>query len=252
MPDKAERETVMAKKEKIDPVSELHGKDRTKREAFEWVSTFAQALFGVVIVFTFLIRFVTVDGQSMEKTLHHGDRLIITDVNYTPERGDIVVVHNPAERVFSGPVIKRVIATEGESVRVDYVNRKIFVTGTDGIERELEEEYIKDVRCGDAHNCNEWGRPNLAGYYYYYEAVKESASECNDNFGVIESAVFTLDKGEVFVCGDNRAHSLDSRYVGPVDERQILGKVLVRILPKPSVMNHVNYVEKDGKLVVEK
>lgn len=93
--------------------------------------TFAQALFAVVIIFTFFFRFVTVDGHSMDNTLSNGDRLIISEINYTPERGDIVVIHdmeaekveyNPQtdtyERVpaFQGPTIKRVIATEGETV----------------------------------------------------------------------------------------------------------------------------------------
>jgi signal peptidase I len=63
---------------------------------------------------------------------------------------------------------------------------------------------------------------------------------------------FVVEEGEVFVCGDNRAHSLDSRYVGTIDERQILGKVLVRVFPNPAIMNHVDYVEANDKLVAEK
>ena len=60
---------------------------------FDWLQTFAQALFAVVIIFTFFFRFVTVDGHSMDNTLSNGDRLIISEINYTPERGDIVVIH---------------------------------------------------------------------------------------------------------------------------------------------------------------
>ena len=69
-------------------------------EVFDWIQTFAQALFAVVIIFTFFFRFVTVDGHSMDNTLSNGDRLIISEINYTPERGDIVVIHDmEAEKV---------------------------------------------------------------------------------------------------------------------------------------------------------
>ena len=232
------------KKEKYYPTEEMTGKDRITREIFDWVSTFAQALFGVIIVFTFLIRFVTVDGTSMAQTLDHGDRLIITDLNYTPERGDIVVVHNPAEARFSGPIIKRVIATEGETVTVDYAARTVSVTDKNGKTFLLDESYVNTGECTDGYaryeKCfHSW--PHPANY------MMMSEEDMNDL--VVD---FTVEDGKVFVCGDNRAHSLDSRYVGTIDERQILGKVLVRVFPKPAIMNHMDYAETDGMLVAEK
>lgn len=232
------------KKEKYEPTKEMTGKTRALREVFDWVSTFAQALFGVVIVFTFLIRFVTVQGESMLQTLDNGDRLIISDLNYTPERGDIVVIHDPEEAKFSGPIIKRVIATEGETVTVDYASKTVSVTDKNGETFILEEPYINTDDCSDGYVRYEkclHGWPHPAHYLMMSDEDMEDMT-----------VEFEVEEGEVFVCGDNRSHSLDSRYVGTIDERQILGKVLVRVFPNPSIMNHMDYVETDGKLVAKK
>ena len=234
----------MQKKEKYEPTKEMTGKKRAYREIFDWVTTFAQALFGVVIVFTFLIRFVTVQGESMLQTLDNGDRLIISDLNYTPERGDIVVIHDPSEAKFSGPIIKRVVATEGETVIVDYAARTVSVTDKNGETFLLEEPYINTDGCSDGYARYEKCLHNWPHPGNYMMMSEEDMNDMTVEFEVAE--------GEVFVCGDNRAHSLDSRYVGTIDERQILGKVLVRVFPKPSVMNHVDYVQTAGKLVAEK
>ncbi len=231
------------KKERYEPTSEMEGKTKAYREVFDWVSTFAQALFGVVIVFTFLIRFVTVDGTSMAQTLDHGDRLIITDLNYTPKRGDIVVVHDSEQRLFSGPIIKRVIATAGEKVIVDYPAKTITVTDVYGNSYVLDEPYINKDECTTGYGTNEHcnhGWPHPANYMIVSEQDMKDL--------IIE---FDVGEGEVFVCGDNRAHSLDSRYVGVIDERKILGKVLVRVFPNPKIMNHQDYTVSDGKLVAE-
>ena len=232
------------KKEKYDPTKEMTGKTKILRETFDWVSTFAQALFGVIIVFTFLIRFVTVQGESMLQTLNNGDRLIISDVNYEPERGDIVVIHDPQETRFSGPIIKRVIATEGETVTVDYASKTVSITDTTGKTHLLSEPYINTGWCSDGYvkydKCLH-GWPHPANYLLLSDEDMEDMT-----------VEFKVEEGEVFVCGDNRAHSLDSRYVGTIDERQILGKVLVRIFPNPSLMNHVDYTETNGVLTAEK
>ena len=91
---------------------------------------------------TFYVLFqkVTVDGESMTQTLKNGDRLIISNLFYTPERGDIVVIHDTETKImmgqdaFSGPIIKRVIATEGEKVKIDYNNWTVTVTDVNGKE----------------------------------------------------------------------------------------------------------------------
>lgn len=207
------------------------GKGKAVREIFEWVLTFCQALFAVVIVFTFFFRFVTVDGHSMDMTLAHGDRLIISDVGYTPERGDIVVIHDlEAERVtwgsreqaFRGPVIKRVIATEGETVVIDYDKWTVTVTDTEGNTFVLEEPYVNYI------SNSATGK--------YVPIMRPSSTEYPQSVGHLEK--HTVAKGCVFVCGDNRSNSLDSRYVGDIEVSKILGKVLFRVFPNPGFAKH--------------
>ncbi len=226
----------MDQNKELNNVSEsVHsGKEKTVREIFEWVLTFCQALFAVVIVFTFFFRFVTVDGHSMDMTLAHGDRLIISDVGYTPERGDIVVIHDlEAERVmwgsrepaFRGPVIKRVIATEGETVVIDYDNWTIKVTDTDGNTFVLDEPYVNYI-----------SNPTTGKYVPIMRPV---STEYPQSVGHLEK--HTVEKGCVFVCGDNRSNSLDSRYVGDIEVNKILGKVLFRVLPNPGLPQYIEY-----------
>lgn len=230
--------------EKYNPYKEFGTKEKAKRTVFDWVSTLAESIFLVVIVFTFVCRFVTVDGESMMQTLSNGDKLIISDLNYTPERGDIVVIHDTEEEKFSGPIIKRVIATGGETVTVDYGAKKIYVTLANGEKYELEENYINTGSCTYSGryftNCiHNWPDPA----YYMKLTEKQNESLVVD---------FEVPAGYVFVCGDNRAHSLDSRYVGIIDERLILGKVLFRLFPNPGVLNHTDYEAVGNKLAAKK
>ncbi len=222
----------------------LSAQSRFAKNAFEWIQTFAQAIFIVVLLFTFFFRFITVDGLSMTNTLSHGDRLLISSVGYTPERGDIVVIHdNQAERIegvydqvtgvynaervpaLRGPIIKRVIATAGEKVLIDYDNRTITVTETDGDVIVLDEPY---VRYADEYgNDLAWPKPSTA---IYPKAVGHLVEH-------------TVADGHVFVCGDNRSNSLDSRYLGDIDTRKVLGKAVFRAFPftKLGLVEHVDY-----------
>ncbi len=181
---------------------------------FEWVETFCVALFAVVMIFTFACRFVTVDGQSMMQTFHHGDRLIISDLFYTPKTGDVVVVQDANEKHLEGPVIKRVIATAGETVDIDPETWTVTVTDTDGNERVLDESYV-----------------NFEEGYPMYIPTSESYYT---NALTLDEYPHTVDEGCIFVMGDNRNHSLDSRFLGDIDERKILGKAYVRIFPNPT------------------
>ena len=177
---------------------------------FEWVETFCLALLGVVIVFTFICRFVTVDGQSMEKTLSHGDRLIISNLFYTPKIGDIVVLQDvlQQENGLNGPIIKRVIATEGDTVDINNETWEITVTHPDGSVEVLKEDYANRIYAEDGEtllSMTPWG--SQVGFPHIVE------------------------KGCVFVLGDNRRNSHDSRMMGDVDKRKILGKAYVRLFP---------------------
>lgn len=172
---------------------------------YDWVETFCYAMALMVILFLLVCRYVTVDGDSMRETLHHRDKLIISDLGYTPETGDIVVVKVPA---YQNPIIKRVIATEGQEVEIDFENWTVKVDGV-----LLEEDYInRDVNYDGVNDDR---------YVWMASPTGERVLR------------FTVEPGKLFVMGDNRNHSTDSRssIVGQVDERQVLGRVLLRLFP---------------------
>ena len=174
------------------------------------------ALFVVVLLFTFVCRLVTVDGPSMNNTLQHGDRLIISNLFYKPDIGDVVVLQNANSVEFPAPIIKRVIATEGETVDIDPKTWTVTVTDKDGNVMVLDEMYVNRVD----------GNMRIGTYsdtYFYKNAITENEYP------------HTVPKGHVFVMGDNRNSSLDSRLLGDIDERMILGKAYVRVLPNPQI-----------------
>lgn len=163
-----------------------------RREVYDYLSSFIFAIAAVLLFFTFVFRTVTVDGISMQSTLHGGDRLILFDLGYTPKRGDIVVVSTPA---VPEPIIKRVIATAGQTVNVDAETHKVYVNG-----KALDEPYAQYI---------------------------DSDERGNVSFPV------TVPSGHVFVMGDNRNHSYDSRFseVGMIDTRNIAGHAVLRLFP---------------------
>ena len=195
----------------------------------------------------------------MDMTLADGDRLIISNIGYTPTRGDIVVIHDTESQVlvggslqstFQGPIIKRIIATAGETVIVDYENWKISVIDTDGNVHALEEPYVNYPAYDTSGNIRMFdGRFDLSQFAGYVEPENRNKlpgriperSFYPRAVGQLES--HTVSEGCVFVCGDNRNNSLDSRYVGDIDERKILGKVLWRVFPFTSfgTVGHVDY-----------
>ena len=183
---------------------------------YEWVEVICVALFVVVMLFTFVCRLVTVDGQSMEKTFHHGDRLIISNLFYTPDTGDVVVLQDANSEEMPKPIIKRVIATEGETVDIDPETWTVTVTDTEGNVTVLDEPYVNRVE-GNMRLAS------LGDAYFYHNAL------------TAEQYPHTVEKGHVFVMGDNRNYSLDSRLIGDVDVRMIIGKAYVRVLPNPTV-----------------
>ena len=169
---------------------------------FDVVEMFVISLCIVVLIFTFGIRLCNVDGPSMNNTLHDGEKILIYDFGYTPKAGDIVVFHktdspNPN---LNKPIVKRVIATENQTVNIKIVSGDWTVT-VDG--KVIDEPYAN-----------------------FFEA---SLSEKHEN----KEINVKVPSGHVFVMGDNRYNSADSRdpAIGCVDERAILGKVFFRITP---------------------
>jgi len=180
------------------------------RGIFDYIETFCVALSVMIVLFLFFFRYVSVDGDSMLPTLHggdssdHADKLIISDFLYEPQTGDVVVVNTEASQQ---PLIKRVIAVGGQKVRIDFPNWTVEVDGV-----RLDETYINKIE----------------GTFMHY-------ADMGRMYGMDENGVceFTVAEGKVFVMGDNRNNSKDSRYasVGEQEVEHILGKVILRLFP---------------------
>lgn len=164
---------------------------------YEWLEEIVIALTLVILVFTFLFRVVTVTGESMLPNFVEGQKLIVTNLGHSVEQGTVVVITN----VLNEPIIKRVIATEGQTVDIDYETGTVYVDG----------EAVDETRFGLENGITT--RP----------------------YSTLEAMVFpqTVPEGCVFVLGDNRSVSKDSRYteVGMVDTRHILGEAVFTLYP---------------------
>ena len=161
---------------------------------FDWVQSVVVAIVALCAVFTFVLRPVKVVGESMLPTLNGGDWLLLSAFDANPEYGEIIVSTQPNHTSSGEPVIKRVIATGGQTVDIDFARGIVSVDGV-----ELNEPYVKDL----THRSFDVDFP------------------------------LTVPEGTVFVMGDNRNDSLDSRTtrIGFIDEDYILGSVKMRIFP---------------------
>ncbi len=180
------------------------------RTAFDYIELLVLTVFFVLLATTFLFRHAVVNGDSMKTTLTHGEHLIISDVLYSPERGDIVVLESYEETHINTPIIKRVIATEGETVEVR--RDGIYIDGT-----FLEESY--------AYFSDNSTYINYFAYAYSGGYLPSALNEEGTAY------IYHVGENEVFVLGDNRFNSTDSRVFGPVSEDCILGKVVLRLTP---------------------
>ena len=168
-----------------------------KKNAVMYLHDLVYLLLGVVLAFLLLFRIIVVSGDSMYSTLLDGDYLLLLSnlFYHEPEQGDIVVISK--ETFDNGaPIVKRVIATEGQTVNIDFEKGAVYVDGV-----ELQEDYINNL--------------TYQGRSEFPQVVEE---------------------GCIFVLGDNRAVSLDSRYpeIGQIDRREVLGKALLLMLPGTS------------------
>lgn len=164
------------------------------QELYQTLKSLVWIVLVIIFLFTFVLRITVVDGESMENTLYHGNIVLVRSIAYTPEQGDIVVLTKESFRDQS--IIKRVIAVEGQTVDIDYAASAVYVDGT-----ALDEPYIK-----------EWMQVPIYG-----DVVNH----------------LTVPEGCVFVMGDNRNHSSDSRdpSIGVVDVRCVIGQAVLVMFP---------------------
>ena len=155
---------------------------------YDWAETISQSLIIVIFILTFVFRLFTVKGNSMLNTLHSGDKVFVWKYNYTPKKGDVVTVKKFGS--LDESIVKRVIATEGDTLSIDFDSGSVYVNG-----KKLDETYIREPM---HRRGNEITPPSV------------------------------VPAGTSYLMGDNRNHSDDSRspYVGgPVKNSDIIGRV---------------------------
>ena len=179
---------------------------------FDALEMFVWSLAILLLIFTFVLRLCRVEGASMENTLFNGENLLLYSLAYEPEQDDIIVFHLTGDgENLEKMLVKRVIATGGQTVEIDFKNNTIIV---DGIPYADEHAVLKNN--ADAIIDRYLGnRPN-----WKYDAATDSMT-------------VTVPEGHLFVLGDNRNFSRDSRDASImfVDERCVLGKVILRVAP---------------------
>ena len=180
------------------------------RDLYEWVQSLVGSVLVVVAIFTFVIRMMGVDGHSMLNTLQHGDRLLVVNsmLYHDYKYGDIVILRKNG--VFDDdPIVKRVIAVEGQTVDIDFAEGIVYVDG-----EALEEDYIREPT-------------------YTAEGTEFP---------------LTVPEGSIFVMGDNRNGSSDSRdyRLGTVDTRYVIGKAAFLIFPGPDYETEKRDFKRNG------
>jgi len=168
--------------------------DKSKMEIYDWLQCVVSAIICGIFIFVFIGRAIGVEGDSMRDTLYWHDRVIMSNLFYTPRNGDIIIFRSPSESFGTSPLVKRVIATQGQTVDINFETGDVIVDGV-----ILVEPYINEPT---------FNRIDFRG-------------------------PVTVPDGHVFVLGDNRNRTSDSRdsRIGMVDVRYILGKVHFVAIP---------------------
>ena len=188
-----DEENTKAAEQMPEPEEELPPELRARRELYDWIQSLMMALIICVILFIFFIRVIDVNGSSMNPTLQNGDKMLISDVLYKPQAGDVIVFKTDSYDPNKA-LVKRVIAVEGQEINIDFEHGIVYVDGT-----PIEERYINELT---------YTKLDFIG-------PKEVPEGC------------------VFVMGDNRNASTDSRKkeIGMVDQRMLLGRAYYVIFP---------------------
>ncbi|MBE6956068.1 MAG: signal peptidase I [Ruminococcaceae bacterium] len=169
-------------------------KEGLAHNLYYWLQTLVVAVVAIVLLFGFVCRITRVEGDSMLDTLHQDDLLLLWSLGYTPKAGDVVVLNKTGGEntlLQDEAIVKRVIATGGQTVEIDYTADTVCVDG-----QLLDEPYIRD----------------------------------RDMNGV-GTQTYEVPEGHVFVMGDNRNHSTDGRAIGPVSSDYVIGRVVCVLFP---------------------
>ncbi len=169
-------------------------KESEGRESYEWVQALVCSVLAVVVLFTFGARLIGVDGHSMLPTLQNGDRMLVLNamLYHDYQYGDVVVLRK--DTFLKEPIVKRVIATAGQTVDIDFDSGTVYVEG-----EALREDYVNEL------------------------TFLEEGTEFP----------LTVPEGHIFVMGDNRNRSSDSRdsNLGTVDTRYVIGRAVAVAFP---------------------
>ena len=196
--EEIKQETEFVKTEETIAVTANDGakKPSWKKEVLDWTFSIVVALVLALLIRNYVFTLVNVDGRSMNPTLSHGDKLYVNRFMYKPKIGDIIILHPPQS--YDTPYVKRIIALEGQTVDIKAEEGTVYVDGV-----KLDEPYTT-------------GPLSSGGNLAYPYVVPE---DC------------------VCVLGDNRTPggSSDSRTIGPIPEKNIMGKAVFRILPLSNI-----------------
>lgn len=179
-----------------------HKEVNMMKEIRDWVIAIVVAIAVALLIRNFVFTLVKVQGESMQPTLQENDRLYVNRLFYTPKKGDVVIFKPSSDP--KRPYVKRVIATEGDTVYIDFETGDIYVN-----DQVIDEPYIK-------------AKTTRSGSYIAEQIASGNYSK--DNPIVIE-------KGKIFVMGDNRNNSRDSREIGQVPKSELIGGAVFRFWP---------------------
>lgn len=170
-----------------------------KKQSDRWFTIFCAVMIALLLINTFVVKLALVDGRSMYPTLHDNQLMLVFRPGYTPSGGDVVVIHTGKGIFNRDYIVKRVIATQGQSVTIDY---------------DLDTVTVDDTTLSEPYLNFEEGDPMLP----------------RDDRSVVR---YTVPEGCVFVMGDNRNHSADSRSdkYGMIAMSDIVGRVVLPVLP---------------------
>ncbi len=206
-------EETVTELDNIEVVEEAPKGNAFLKEVFEWIKAIAIALVVAFLLKNYVLTLARVDGESMEPTLQHADRLYVNRVAYTPQRGDVVIFEPSTD--IGRPYVKRVIAVAGDTIYIDFATGEVFVN-----DELIDEPYIEEPT-------------HLIGSYIGF--LMSSGMYSREN-------PIKIEEGYFWAMGDNRNHSKDSRELGPIPEKELMGHAVFRFWPLDNI-GSVDYNE---------